>query len=382
MRASDRKAQARSAAVSPTYTHGTGAASDMPAGTGRGGAGGGAGGIDADECAVLDVASIRAMDVGKLRRALSLRDLDASGVKAELVARLEGAEAVRRSMKRKAHHLSAEVDESAAKCPICFDWLRGVIYQCSDGHSLCAHCKPKVRGDRCPTCRAALGTIRARGLETMLEGVRMPCVWCEHGCRHVATRREREIHEKTCEFQKVLCPFDGCEKFVDPLDLFEHFLAAHMTKACMQFTIGDPKRFELVDHPSRTWISIFWILCGGELYLIRQGCLSDSFNFTFMHVPVIAEAKPKALRIKFELKGDQQRLVMDFKPHSIPGPDRPPTPPGPGRMVNEDHLIRCLEALPWLLTFPRKNLKTLRDNLQRSCFAAIYTFAPDPDGDA
>ena len=132
----------------------------MPAGTGRGGASGGASGIDADyPCsidAVLDVASIRAMDVGKLRRALSLRDLDASGVKAELVARLEGAEAVRRSMKRKAHHLSAEVDESAAKCPICFDWLRGVIYQCSDGHSLCAHCKPKVRGDRCPTCRGAV----------------------------------------------------------------------------------------------------------------------------------------------------------------------------------------------------------------------------------
>ena len=345
----------------------------MPAGTGRGGASGGASGIDADyPCsidAVLDVASIRAMDVGKLRRALSLRDLDASGVKAELVARLEGAEAVRRSMKRKAHHLSAEVDESAAKCPICFDWLRGVIYQCSDGHSLCAHCKPKVRGDRCPTCRAALGTIRARGLETMLEGVRMPCVWCEHGCRHVATRREREIHEKTCEFQKVLCPFDGCEEFRDPLDLFEHFLAAHMTKACMQFTIGDPKRFELVDHPS-LWMSTFWILCGGELYLIRQGCLSDSFNFTFMHVPVIAEAKPKALRIRFVLE-KKGPLVMDFKPHSIPG-----------GMVNEDHLIRCLEALPWLLTFPRKNLKTLRDNQQRSCFVAIYTFAPDPDGDA
>ncbi|RWV86550.1 hypothetical protein BHE74_00052651 [Ensete ventricosum] len=52
------------------------------------------------------------------------------------------------------------------ECPVCLNAMYPPIHQCSNGHTLCSGCKPRVH-NRCPTCRHELGNIRCLALEKL-----------------------------------------------------------------------------------------------------------------------------------------------------------------------------------------------------------------------
>ncbi|XP_063972930.1 uncharacterized protein LOC135160375 isoform X5 [Diachasmimorpha longicaudata] len=63
-----------------------------------------------------------------------------------------------------------ETLERALECPICLEILRGDIYQCFNGHTVCQYCKKSQ--DTCPECSSEFSGIRARTVESIVENFR------------------------------------------------------------------------------------------------------------------------------------------------------------------------------------------------------------------
>ncbi|XP_042469060.1 E3 ubiquitin-protein ligase DIS1-like isoform X2 [Zingiber officinale] len=64
----------------------------------------------------------------------------------------------------KANLADASSVRELLECPVCLNAMYPPIHQCSNGHTLCSGCKPRVH-NRCPTCRHELGNIRCLALE-------------------------------------------------------------------------------------------------------------------------------------------------------------------------------------------------------------------------
>lgn len=173
----------------------------------------------------LDATDFQRMTVPALKASLASRGLDTSGLKGELVERLEHATHPK-NRKRRAGDISGSIEDDSSHCPICFDWFRGEIFQCEEGHMVCATCKPSLPQDLCPTCRVPMGRIRARGAENILSKVTMPCRWKDAGCDKLATKTDRESHEKRCAFYQYWCPFD-CDHACGKDEMTDHIEEEH-----------------------------------------------------------------------------------------------------------------------------------------------------------
>ncbi|KAJ8500513.1 hypothetical protein OPV22_011065 [Ensete ventricosum] len=64
------------------------------------------------------------------------------------------------------------------ECPVCLNAMYPPIHQCSNGHTLCSGCKPRVH-NRCPTCRHELGNIRCLALEK--------CIFRPYNCPYAGS---------------------------------------------------------------------------------------------------------------------------------------------------------------------------------------------------
>ena len=63
---------------------------------------------------------------------------------------------------------------SNLECPVCMDFFTPPIYQCVNGHSLCAYCSD--RNTTCPECRSSLSNkVKNIALERMLENIEKNC---------------------------------------------------------------------------------------------------------------------------------------------------------------------------------------------------------------
>ncbi|PNY13129.1 E3 ubiquitin-protein ligase sinat5-like protein, partial [Trifolium pratense] len=79
------------------------------------------------------------------------------------------------------------------ECPVCLNAMYPPIHQCSNGHTLCSDCKPRVH-DRCPTCWHELGNIRCLALEKVAASLELPCKYQE--CSVVGDIRYLVAHLK------------------------------------------------------------------------------------------------------------------------------------------------------------------------------------------
>ncbi|XP_077242469.1 E3 ubiquitin-protein ligase DIS1-like [Tasmannia lanceolata] len=96
------------------------------------------------------------------------------------------------------------------ECPICLDAMSPPIYQCSNGHTLCSGCKPRVR-NQCPTCMLELGTIRCLALEKVMASLTLPCKYQSFGCIGIRPGYSKLEHESQCVFRPYKCPYAGSE---------------------------------------------------------------------------------------------------------------------------------------------------------------------------
>ena len=82
--------------------------------------------------------------------------------------------------------------------------------QCSNGHTLCSGCKPRVH-NRCPTCRHELGNIRCLALEKVAASLELPCKYQSYGCMGIYPYYSKLKHESQCIFRPYNCPYAGSE---------------------------------------------------------------------------------------------------------------------------------------------------------------------------
>lgn len=82
--------------------------------------------------------------------------------------------------------------------------------QCSNGHTLCSGCKPRVH-NRCPTCRHELGNIRCLALEKVAASLELPCKYQSYGCIGIYPYYSKVKHESQCVYRPYSCPYAGSE---------------------------------------------------------------------------------------------------------------------------------------------------------------------------
>ncbi|XP_063972928.1 uncharacterized protein LOC135160375 isoform X3 [Diachasmimorpha longicaudata] len=92
-----------------------------------------------------------------------------------------------------------ETLERALECPICLEILRGDIYQCFNGHTVCQYCKKSQ--DTCPECSSEFSGIRARTVESIVENFRemkLSLLDPDHKINKVITSR-KSVETQTTE---------------------------------------------------------------------------------------------------------------------------------------------------------------------------------------
>ncbi|KAH9618200.1 hypothetical protein KSS87_001612 [Heliosperma pusillum] len=114
------------------------------------------------------------------------------------------------------------------ECPVCLTAMYPPIHQCSNGHTICASCKPRVH-NRCPTCRHELGNIRCLALEKVAASLDFPCKYQNFGCSGIYPYYSKLKHESQCAFRPYNCPYAGSECTVmgDIPDLVSHLKDDH-----------------------------------------------------------------------------------------------------------------------------------------------------------
>ncbi|XP_006650093.1 E3 ubiquitin-protein ligase DIS1 [Oryza brachyantha] len=96
------------------------------------------------------------------------------------------------------------------ECPVCLSAMYPPIHQCSNGHTLCSGCKPRVH-NRCPTCRHELGNIRCLALEKVAASLELPCKYQNFGCSGIYPYYCKLKHELQCQYRPYSCPYAGSE---------------------------------------------------------------------------------------------------------------------------------------------------------------------------
>lgn len=100
--------------------------------------------------------------------------------------------------------------------------------QCSNGHTLCSGCKPRMH-NRCPICRHEIGNIRCLALEKVAASLELPCKYQNFGCVGIYPYYSKLKHESQCAFRPYNCPYAGsdCPAVGDILFLVNHLKDDH-----------------------------------------------------------------------------------------------------------------------------------------------------------
>ncbi|XP_023214808.1 E3 ubiquitin-protein ligase SIAH1B-like [Centruroides sculpturatus] len=116
---------------------------------------------------------------------------------------------------------------SLLNCPICYTRVRPPVYQCTNGHIVCADCRPRITN--CHTCREPLGHIRSLIAEQIAGTIQAPCEFQPFGCPELLQEDNRRTHEESCNFRPLLCPFRSANCLWEGAHSFlrQHINASH-----------------------------------------------------------------------------------------------------------------------------------------------------------
>ena len=108
-------------------------------------------------------------------------------------------------------------------CPVCLLIPSSrPIFSCPNGHSVCSKCKR----NECPTCRAAMGSMRNRVAEMVINVIDHEC--SHDGCAEQIPLSQLHQHEEDCPFKPILCPSASCNKYVIMKRFVSHLKRKHL----------------------------------------------------------------------------------------------------------------------------------------------------------
>ena len=102
------------------------------------------------------------------------------------------------------------------ECPVCMDFLCAPVYQCINGHSICAHCSKNILSHSnetnsvCPICRSSFSReFRNFSLEKILENITITCKF--EGCKENIKLSDRIEHQNICQLNpNIECAIHDC----------------------------------------------------------------------------------------------------------------------------------------------------------------------------
>ena len=113
----------------------------------------------------------------------------------------------------------------AMECNTCLEVpSENPIYQCDNGHILCASCRQKLTN--CPECRFTLRETRSLLSEKILAMCSRPCEFQKYGCKVKVHDMNSKEHKDACKYKPVSCIEADCDELM-PLNGF----ACHMKDA-------------------------------------------------------------------------------------------------------------------------------------------------------
>ncbi|XP_073367621.1 E3 ubiquitin-protein ligase SINA-like 10 [Aegilops tauschii subsp. strangulata] len=116
-------------------------------------------------------------------------------------------------------------DLDVLHCAVCWDPLRPPIFQCAEGrHNICLSCHDKLSGKCCFCCETTVYS-RCRGLENMVESLKVVCP--NNGCAASIKYYQKEEHEEDCPQAPCFCPIADCSFSGPTARLLEHFSRDH-----------------------------------------------------------------------------------------------------------------------------------------------------------
>ncbi|CAK9317993.1 unnamed protein product [Citrullus colocynthis] len=181
-------------------------------------------------------------------------------------------------------------DPQILDCYICCERLSIPVFQCENGHISCSSCCTKIQ-NKCPSCSLAIGYIRCRAIEKVLESIKVPCRNTVYGCKMTMSLNEINDHEPSCTYEPCSCPFDDCTFVSSAEKLSLHFSKKHKNSAKSfsynaRFTIclnnGDSHRILQADNDGVLFfLSYTFEIFGNAVTVNRIGPLSSEKKFCY-----------------------------------------------------------------------------------------------------
>lgn len=206
------------------------------------------------------------------------------------------------------------------ECPVCLNAMYPPIHQCSNGHTICSGCKPRVH-NRCPTCRHELGNIRCLALEKVAASFALPCKYKEFGCIGIYPYYNKPEHESQCSYKPYNCPYAGseCPVVGDISYLVNHLKEDHKVDMHNGSTFNHRYvKSNPQDVENATWmLTVF--SCFGHFFCLHF----EAFQLGMAHVYIAFlrfmgdDSEAKNYSYSLEVGGNGRKMVWQGVPRSI-----------------------------------------------------------------
>ena len=120
--------------------------------------------------------------------------------------------------------LLAYFPQTLLQCPICYNLPnpKNPPVFCQNGHLICGTCKGLIKD--CPLCRSDILISRHNVMDQILASVSLNCKYKTEGCSSTLELKDKDNHEKLCEFRTINCKFNyaGCKTKLNMQDKDAH----------------------------------------------------------------------------------------------------------------------------------------------------------------
>ncbi|GMP27443.1 hypothetical protein CsSME_00003438 [Camellia sinensis var. sinensis] len=195
-------------------------------------------------------------------------------------------------------------DPDVLDCPICFDHLSIPVYQCENGHLVCSSCCSKL-GSKCPSCAWPIYYHRCRGIEKVIESVKISCQNMEYGCKETVSYSKKRDHEGMCIYAPCLCPLPDCQYVGSSKPLSMHVSNSHPNSVsqfwynCLfHIYLEKHQKYLILQEQSEGIIFILnnWIEPFGNV--VNVSCIVPSSSNTGFSYDLIATNEDSSVRLQ------------------------------------------------------------------------------------
>lgn len=200
------------------------------------------------------------------------------------------------------------------ECPVCFEYMAPPITVCQNGHNICNPCKSNL--DSCPMCRSNLSDVRSQTAETVSRTITHRCKYRELGCTGQVLVDFKEIHEESCKFRPMRCPFlmgSNCHWEGALKNVAEHIRLGHNAHSTLN-VLESEQELTINNYKERTdgnteyigWVQAVFTL--EEVFFVRVRLVNNALYITYLFVGVEEAAKKYKFKVTLKTADEDEYL--------------------------------------------------------------------------